>query len=483
MRTSTKPILTAIALAVLILFAGARTARADLANHGGPVLKSFQVAPYYYGPWQLTALRQHQNYLVGLTQYLSNANAPANTRTTLVQYGVTSAGVTGQAQNFFNPTSPLSMSDTDIRVAIHAAQAAGTLPAYSTSTLILFLLPTGATATVHCGYHNNEGVGKYYAVVTQDCGPWLQVTAHEVFEAATDPAVNVQSAWDEAVDPCATWFNLWFGPVPGAFDNSIHGCSTTGYDSVSASSVPGSFTAVWQPGTEPEIQLYGQTYTGYRARYDELWGHGWRLKILQPYVSGGQVFYNAVWHPSTEGEIQVYGWALSDLINEYNSIWPQGWRLKIIVPYVVGTQTLYTAVWSPSTEGEIQVYNWALQDVINEYNSIWSQGWRLKLIQPYVVNGQTLYTAVWHPSTEGEIQVYNWAQQDMINEYNTLWPQGWRLKLLRPYVSGGQVLYTAVWRPSTQGEIQVYGWDYASFRNEYDALSPSGWRLEMVEGY
>jgi hypothetical protein len=423
----TKAIYWSVLFSLASILCFARAARADLQDHGGPVIKSGQVVPYYYGPWQSAALNQHQAYLTGLTQYLSGANASANTQSTLVQYGVTSAGV---AAPVTDPTAnPVAMSDSDITNAIHAAQALpagarGQLPPYSSTTVILFLLPTGVTATVHCGYHSNEGVGKYYAVVTQDCGPWLEVTAHEVFETVTDPAVHVQQAWDEVVDPCGTSFNLWFGPVPGAYDNSIHGCSTTGYDTIAAPQIPGSFTAVWSPGTDPEIQLYGQPYGTYRAKYDELWPLGWRLKVLEPYVSSGNVYYNAVWTPSTSGEIQVYGYSQQDFIDEYNTLWPQGWRPEILVPYVVGSNAFYTAVWTPSTEGEIQVYGWTEQDFVNEYNTLWGQGWRLKIIQPYVINGQTLYTAVWRPSTAGEIQVYGWTYANYRSEYDTLWSEG-----------------------------------------------------------
>jgi hypothetical protein len=67
------------------------------------------------------------------------------------------------------------------------------------------------------------------------------------------------------------------------------------------------YTAVWRPSTEGEIQVYGWKYEDYRAKYDELWNQGWRLKLLNVYVVSGQVLYTAVWRPSTEGEIQVYG--------------------------------------------------------------------------------------------------------------------------------------------------------------------------------
>jgi hypothetical protein len=43
------------------------------------------------------------------------------------------------------------------------------------------------------------------------------------------------------------------------------------------------YTAVWRPSTEGEIQVYGWRYEDYRAKYDELWSQGWRLKLLDTY--------------------------------------------------------------------------------------------------------------------------------------------------------------------------------------------------------
>ena len=49
-----------------------------------------------------------------------------------------------------------------------------------------------------------------------------------------------------------------------------------------------------------EIQIYGATYSAYRAEYDTLWPEGWRLYILQSFVAAdGTVLYNAVWRQST----------------------------------------------------------------------------------------------------------------------------------------------------------------------------------------
>jgi hypothetical protein len=246
---------------------------------------------------------------------------------------------------------------------------------------------------------------------------------------------------------------------------------------------PARFSAVWCRSTEREIQVYDWAYKDLRAKYDELWPKGWRLKLLSPYVVGGQARYAAVWKPGTEGEIQVYDWALKDVRAKYDELWPKGWRLKILAPYVLNGQVLFAAVWTQSTEGEIQVYDWAYKDVRAKYDELWPKGWRLKLLSPYVVNGQVRYAAVWKPGTEGEIQVYDWAYKDMRAKYDELWSKGWRLKLLSPYVVNSQLLYAAVWRPGTEDELQIYGWDYADLRAKYDGLWNRGWRLVHLSPY
>lgn len=243
----------------------------------------------------------------------------------------------------------------------------------------------------------------------------------------------------------------------------------------------GRYTAVWRPSTAGEIQVYGWTYAGFRAKYDELWPQGWRLKQLNVHVVNGQPRYTAVWKPSTEGEIQVYGWSYEDFRAKYDELWPQGWRLKLLSVYVLNGQVLYTAAWKPSTAGEIQVYGWTYEAFRAKYDELWPQGWRLKLLDVYVVNGEVLYTAVWQPSTEGEIQIYNWSYEDYQAKYAELFQQGWRLKLVDMIVLNGQELYTAVWRPSSEGEFQLAGLTYEKYRAKYDQLWQQGWRLKLLK--
>ena len=165
---------------------------------------------------------------------------------------------------------------------------------------------------------------------------------------------------------------------------------------------PGPLRRRWTPSTAGEIQVYGWTYEDHRKKYDELWKQGWRLKLIQPFVlSGNQVRYTAVWQPSTADEIQVYGWTYEDYRKKYDELWKQGWRLKLIQPFVLsGDQVRYTAVWQPSTADEIQVYGWGYPDYRAKYDELWNQGWRLKTLQTFFTRPAPPKIKVPKPSTK-----------------------------------------------------------------------------------
>ena len=93
--------------------------------------------------------------------------------------------------------------------------------------------------------------------------------------------------WRRLVPICALLLGACGGPAGG------DGWTITVY-----------YTAVFRPSTEGEIQVYGYTYQDYRAKYDQLWNQGWRLKFLLPYVVNGQVAYTAAFRPATNGEVQ-----------------------------------------------------------------------------------------------------------------------------------------------------------------------------------
>lgn len=72
----------------------------------------------------------------------------------------------------------------------------------------------------------------------------------------------------------------------------------------------------------------------FKARYDELWPHGWRLRFLSTYnLDGARI--TAAWRQTKEPEIWVHSWEYADLRARYDVLWQQGWRLKLFDRFTV----------------------------------------------------------------------------------------------------------------------------------------------------
>lgn len=388
----------------------------------------------------------------------------------------------------------------DVPEIIAKNQKASKLPKYGPDSLIMVFPASGFNLDPTCsclGYHSSLSASSFFGIIAP--GPfgsgepysdalnkYQVVTSHEVFEGSTDPGDNNFNGWDEAADQCDTSVSLkWPGGVSFQFaaiiDNTANAaCTTNGYTTLS------------------ELQAYGWTYANYRAEYNKLWPQGWRLYILQSYVlSNGQVLYNAVWRPmGNTPEYQLYGGTFNQFITEYNKLFPEGWRIYILQTYVTPDgNTHYNAVWRPGTSTETQMYGVTYEQFRDQYNKLfpWPDYWRLYILQSYTAaNGQVLYNAVWRQpdyhmeqcACANETQVYEWTYDDYRNDYNKLWNEGWRLYILDSYViSDGTVRYNAVWRPATHGEIQIYGATYSDYRTEYNKLWNEGLRLYSLTTY
>jgi hypothetical protein len=463
-----------------------------LQYHGGPVLRTFKIYPLYYGNWSNDDITAQQNYLEGLTGYMSGKNKPADQQPVTWQYGVNEASVAPAASDNSNPT-PKTLSVADIQNIIQRNQNNKKLPEFNSNALIMLFPGHGfnVTGCNGCGFHNAESSSAFWAVVPQDAsvgtpikgpvpespGTQQLVICHEVFEAALNPAIDRSQGWDECVDGCpdgmasygGSWINLSFGWIPGPTDNTQNGpCSTTGYNSTG------------------EEQIYGWSFADYKKKYDELWPKGWRLYILQSYVMpGGKVLYNAVWRVCISDEEQLYGVSYTDYRKMYDELYPKGWRLYILQSYVMlDGKTLYNAVWRKGDLGETQTYASSFDQYHSQYDNIWKEKSRLQSLQSYVADGQVLYNAVWRPGDCDEQQIYGCSFSDFKKKYKELEPQGWRIYILQSYVTDkGKVLYNAVWRTGGMPEMQVYRKSYADFQKKYDELWPLGWRLYILDSY
>jgi Bacterial tandem repeat domain 1 len=97
-----------------------------------------------------------------------------------------------------------------------------------------------------------------------------------------------------------------------------------------------------------ELHIYGGTFEEYMNDYNEFYPQGFRLYILDPYVTAdGKVRYNAIWRSTrTYEEVPIYGKTLEEYQSEYENELKNGFYLYILSVYVLpGDHVRYDAVF------------------------------------------------------------------------------------------------------------------------------------------
>jgi len=296
-----------------------------VAYHGGPVLASVVIHPLYYGGWDSAGIEPHWTYLSSLAAYLSGGGAPSGMQPTLRQYGVHSVGVAPAVTRAPSPTAPRKLPPQLMLGIIADAQEAGEIPPFGPNVLIiLFLAPDivwqggpdyGGTCQ---GFHASVPVtGGSFGVVPLGCRPDLPgydqaLTAHEVFEALTDPSDDgINTGWDEVADPCGGPIDLPFGVIAAPYDNLLGACSTTGFtdrmpaayeygyvwadDPTGASSLP---DPTYQETSSSQPATMLRLATGhYELTFPGLNGSSGTVQV-SPYGTAGEMTTVERWVPS-----------------------------------------------------------------------------------------------------------------------------------------------------------------------------------------
>lgn len=463
-------------IGILALLAGGRAVCQPLQYHGGPFLETFEIYPLYYGIWAESEIDTHHAFLVNLAAYMSGKNAPAFQQPMMQQYGVDKVTVAAAKTASPLAQSAKPLTRDDLLSIIGSNQATNNLPPFGPHVLIMVFPGKGFELDCGegCGYHASESTTAFWSAVPKNAGPTLQlVTAHEIFEASTDPAIDNFKGWDEAVDQCNNILTLSaFGgiQIPAATDNTTAGaCPLTAYTD-----------------TE-EKQDYEVTHDQFLNDYNRLYPQAWRLYILQSYVlANGEVRYNAVWRRESLEEKLLINATNAQFQSEYNKLHSQGWRIYILQSYVLTNgEVLYNAVWRPGNVDEQLLIGVSLAEFQAVYADTSPNGWRLYILQAYVPsNGGSLYNAVLRPGDLGETDFIDASFPAFEGEYDTLYQHGWRFYLFQSYVAAnGQVSYNAIWRHGTHSEKTVFGSTYTDYLNEYDKLYPQGWRLYILNTY
>jgi hypothetical protein len=211
---------------------GAPTAdlnKANITNHGGPVITSAKVVFLFWGPSFCTGGADHA-YATTLQAYRNQFGTTPEYNTITQYSGIALSNLgTGTADAFDCSTPPTNVTDSTVRSHVTSYLATHT---FNNSTVYEVVTPStsysssggstscGGPSLAYCAYHSHYSTGghdvKYSIQPWPGCSGckvsgWSNVqnqehfVCHETREAVTDPDLNAwyDSSGNEADDKCA----------------------------------------------------------------------------------------------------------------------------------------------------------------------------------------------------------------------------------------------------------------------------------------
>jgi hypothetical protein len=145
------------------------------------------------------------------------------------------------------------------------------------------------------------------------------------------------------------------------------------------------YDAIWKPGSHGQLTAWGWALPDLLRRTQELHAESWRLVLLQAYqIDDGTLRYDAVWNPGTEAQVAVYGWNFSDFRQKVIDMFHDGFRLSHQQSYPFRGQRLYDGVFDPGSDGQWAVWDWDAPFFHAKTAEMFSAGFRLRSQQSYI---------------------------------------------------------------------------------------------------
>jgi hypothetical protein len=204
--------------------------KANITNHGGPVIVTPKVVYIFWGPSFNNVASPDYSYAQELRSYRNQLGSTPEFNVITQYSGIELANLGAGTPDWFDTTTPpLNVTDATVRskinqyLSMYPANASAiyevVLPSSSYSSSSLGVSCGAPSSATYCAYHNyftsGSTVVKYAVLPYQSCGGCQSpgrtpaqnqehFMVHETREAVTDPQLNAwyDSAGEEADDKC-----------------------------------------------------------------------------------------------------------------------------------------------------------------------------------------------------------------------------------------------------------------------------------------
>jgi hypothetical protein len=233
---------------------------------------------------------------------------------------------------------------------------------------------------------------------------------------------------------------------------------------------------------------HGLTSDQYQSVFDDLVGHGFRLKWVSGYTINNNPTFTCIFErrPSPAW-VAHHGMTSTQYQQNFNTYVGQGYRLVLVNGYTVNDVDYYVALWDQSPSGPwVARHGLSSSEYQDAFNNHTSQGYRLTHVSGYAVGNEIRYASIWEQTNDG----ISWVSRHDLDSdgYQTAYDQyvgqGYRLVVVNGYQVAGVDYYAGIWIKSCSGLWVVrHGMTSTEYQTEFQNYNRQGYVLRVVNGY
>lgn len=237
----------------------------------------------------------------------------------------------------------------------------------------------------------------------------------------------------------------------------------------------------------PSVAHHDLTAAAYQRLLDKYQHAGFRLKQIDGYSVGDQVFYAAIWEKQAGPAMESHhGMTATDYQTKFNQYTSNGFRLIHVDGFGLGNQAYYSAIWEKADGPPIVTHHgMSSTEYQSKFETYTKDGYRLVSVNGYTVNSKAQFAAIWEKSSGPSVVTHHRLSaaeyQQKFDEYvgKGYWP-----KSVSGFSIGNQDFYAAIWEKSAHSGFSArHRMGSLVYQNEFDNHNYRGYKVAHVSGY
>jgi hypothetical protein len=298
-------------------------------------------------------------------------------------------------------------------------------------------------------------------------GPMRPLTFHGIY--VIDPsAVNPPS-------PAGPWVNDQGQALPLANAQGAH-----------ALVWPAATRPTWYPPGWAEVARHGIPEASYQAEFDKIASSGYRPVWVNAYDVGGQTFFNVIFHPE-DGTPWVarHGLTGAGYQAEFDKWTKQGYRLALVDSYLSGGGIRYAAIFVKVAGPQWTAYHGLTADQHQQqFDALTKLRYVPVNITAVEVGGVRYYAALYEKRDVGSFVAHDFmTPAEYQTEFDANAKAGRKLVYLNAYTYNGGPRIIAIWEQKAPAVVAHHGMTGSQYQAEFDAELANGLLVRAVAGY